>query len=83
MLHQAWSDGMFFAIINHEARRRLASGATVVWQVNADSWGEAFKCYLEWRGEPIPEMAVWKHFPSPDSEDEEALARELIAKGEA
>lgn len=50
MLHQAWSDGSFFPVVNRSARALVESGAVVVWTVEAASWAEAMARYHEWRG---------------------------------
>ena len=57
MLHQAWSDGSFFPVINRSARSLVEHGATVVWAVEAASWVEAMARYHAWRGwEPYRPM---------------------------
>ena len=50
MLHQAWSDGSFFPVVNRSARALVEDGATVVWAVEAASWVEAAARYHVWRG---------------------------------
>lgn len=50
MLHQAWSDGSFFPVVNSSARALVEPGATLVWTVEAASWVEAMARYYEWRG---------------------------------
>ncbi|QEL19956.1 hypothetical protein [Limnoglobus roseus] len=50
MLHQAWSDGSFFPVVNGSARAVVEAGATVVWTVQAASWVAALSRYYEWRG---------------------------------
>lgn len=50
MLHQAWSDGSFFPVVNTSARALVEGGAVVVWSVEAASWAEAMTRYHEWRG---------------------------------
>ena len=50
MLHQAWSDGSFFPVVNRSARALVQDSATVVWTVEAASWVEAMARYHEWRG---------------------------------
>jgi hypothetical protein len=57
VLHQAWSDGSFFPVINRSARALVEDGATLVWTVEAASWVEAMTLYHEWRGyEPYHPM---------------------------
>ena len=57
MLHQAWSDGSFFPVVNHSARALVEDGATVVWTVEAANWVEAMVSYHQWRGwEPYRPM---------------------------
>ena len=66
MLHQEWSDGSFFAVIHlPEQRQYLPADAVVVWEVEASSWAEAIERRLRRRGEPVPEEAVWRHWPEP------------------
>jgi hypothetical protein len=57
LLHQAWSDGSFFPVVNRSARALVEDGATVVWTVEAANWDEAVARYYEWRGyEPYRPM---------------------------
>ncbi|MCA8987878.1 MAG: hypothetical protein KDA78_09575 [Planctomycetaceae bacterium] len=60
MLHQAWSDGSFFPIINRSAASQLEPEATLIWTVDAGSWLEAMTKYHEWRG--------WKPYVSLDDD---------------
>ncbi|AGA25064.1 hypothetical protein [Singulisphaera acidiphila] len=50
MLHQAWSDGSFFPVVNQSARALVSPDAMLVWSVEASSWDEAMARYHEWRG---------------------------------
>ena len=49
VLHQAWSDGSFFPVVNRSARALVEGSAVVVWSVEAASWAEAMARYHEWR----------------------------------
>ncbi len=75
MLHQAWSDGSFFPVINRSAAKQLEPGATIVWSVDAASWNEAMTLYHQWRG--------WKPYIPLDADDviytpeQEAAAQEM------
>ena len=75
MLHQAWSDGSFFPIVNRSARALVQDGATVIWTVDAASWVDAMVRYHEWQG--------WESYRPMDSDpgaysaDEEAEAARM------
>ena len=79
-MHCEWSDGSFFAVVRFpDISRCLSSGAVVVWQVEAASWGEAIERRHRHRGWDVPEAAVWRSFPGPYSEAEEWEGRRVFA----
>jgi hypothetical protein len=78
VLHQAWSDGSFFPVVNRSARTLVEDGATVVWTVEAASWVEAMSRYHEWRGwEPYRPM---DSDPGAYSAAQEAEAAEMASR---
>lgn len=50
MRHEAWSDGIFFPVINRSAAAKVEAGSTLVWTVESDSWHDAMTLYHEWQG---------------------------------
>ena len=75
MLHQAWSDGSFFPVVNRSARALVEDGATVLWTVEAASWVVAAARYYEWRG--------WKpYIPMDDDPGEYSALQEAQAVAE-
>ncbi len=72
MLHEAWSDGSFFPIINRSAAAMIEAGATLLWTVDAASWHEAMELYHTWQG--------WKAYVPMD---DDPVAYTLVEEAEA
>ncbi len=76
MLHQAWSDGSFFPIINRQAAGMVEAGATVIWTIDAPSWTEAMTQHHKRHG--------WKPYVPQDDDpvaytpEQEAEAARLL-----
>ena len=78
VIHQAWSDGSFFPIINRDAAERVPPDATLMWTIAARSWTEAMQKYHEFRGwEPYQPL---DDDPREYTNDEELAAEELQSK---